>query len=361
MRRCVTGAAGRRAGAGDGGGDGDARLRRAPPPPAARWLDDGGDAVPARPAARGARCATATACALERRRRHRGARGGRSRWSRSRPPTRRRAGAARLAPRQPARAGRRCWPTAACASATTTCSTRCCAGSGARVRARSAPFEPEGGAYATAHRRAGAHGHDRRRSAMTSRATAALCTAADLAVAGVPGRRLQLLARARVRGRGRAGRATRRACAAGSAASCAHGAGRIDAVLLARRLARRRRRGDDAGAGERGRSRRGVPRHAPSWRWRARQHGRGVRRACSPRWPASPAGGLPRWRDVDRTPRLRGRGRRRRARRAGDRRWTRPLLAYLQAFAANLVSAGVRLIPLGQSDGPARAGRAWSR
>ena len=27
------------------------------------------------------------------------------------------------------------------------------------------------------------------------------------------------------------------------------------------------------------------------------------------------------------------------------------LVAYLQAFAANLVSAGVRLIPLGQSDG----------
>ena len=112
--------------------------------------------------------------------------------------------------------------------------------------------------------------------------------AADLAVAGVPGRRLQLFARPRVRGRGGPGATMPTACAAGSTASCAHGAGRIDAILLERGLAggtRRRRRPAGRGAG----LGRGVPRH--------RRAGAGERRP-GPRLPrarCAPPGRIPGW------------------------------------------------------------------
>ena len=48
--------------------------------------------------------------------------------------------------------------------------------------------------------------------------------------------------------------------------------------------------------------------------------------------------------------RLSGRGRQW-PRPATTSRWRAPLAAFLHAVAANLVSAGVRLIPLGQTDG----------
>ena len=112
--------------------------------------------------------------------------------------------------------------------------------------------------------------------------------------------------------------------------------------------ARRRARGRSLAEVVASRPRCAAP---PSWRSRARRRAgrcsarcaRPGRRPSSTRWTRSAAGS-----GVE--PRLR------------LRRWASPprptacrcgprLLAYLHAFAANLVSAGVRLVPLGQTDG----------
>ena len=164
--------------------------------------------------------------------------------------------------------------------------------------------------------------------------TPALRHAADprgLVLARLPGRRLQLLARARMGGRGRRGRRPRRP----------RGLGRRP-PRARRRPHRRACCSPPPGAPT-------IPRRSPSSPRRSRL----PPSATSRPWPrARPSPAPPRaaygvavaadapTRSPSATPRA-----------CSACRSARPRRSTLQAFAANIVSAGVRLIPLGQTDG----------
>ena len=243
-------------------------------------------------------------------------------------------------------------------------------------RTRVAPFEPEGGAYghgstSTAHDTSTAtitgtatararplhdarHDRDARRSITATRARACCSWSARRCPVGA----FTYCARARVGG-ARPGwcATTRSAARAGSRDRAARTArGRIDAVLLAAPAARRATTAARRGRGARARRSRGA---RASARWRPRA-GRGVR---------SDARAALAWRARS-TALARAIARRRRAccrsrsaspPRHGDAAAAGARRPTLHAFAANLVSAGVRLVPLGQTDGPARRSRRWRR
>ena len=209
---------------------------------------------------------------------------------------------------------------------------------GAAVRHVRAPFRPEGGAYGHGRTHGHHHGGADRRSGRPRARTAtevaeARSATADprrLVLARLSGRRLQLSARARMGGRGRDRSATGRRSPPGWRRSRVR-RGRIPTRCCWRRPGGRKIPAPSPSSPRRWRHRRS----GSSRRWRRARPSRGSPRAV---WGIEvPAVAYPVAVGV------------------AARRLGLPLAPtatlFVQGFAANLVSAGVRLVPLGQTEG----------